>query len=308
MVKVHSTELGHLYQGDCLELFRALPDKQVHTIFADPPFNLGKDYGSNGSDHLSESDYLVWCERWLTEANRVLVPGGALFVYNLPKWLLPIGAHLTSLGLVFKHWIAIHKPTSLPIPNRLCPSHYGLLYFVKGDKPRVFNRDAVRVAIRKCRHCRKDIKDYGGHKKHLNPKGLNLSDVWDDVPPVRHQKYKSRPANELAPIILERIIGLSTRKGDIVLDPFAGSGTTAFVAETLGRRWICCELNDCTIARRRVMATKDDDGCSMHSAKRRSPLVFDVLSEAFSFRPERSPSAISVPLNLSIDRSTRVSI
>jgi len=280
MLLVGSTGLGALYQADCLEVLATIPNASVHTVFADPPFNLGKDYGRNGSDTLRENDYLAWCHEWLQQSCRVLVPGGALFVHNLPKWLIPIANFLDAAGMHFKHWIAIHKPTSLPIPNRLCPSHYGLLYYIKGPRPRLFNRDAVRVPIRKCRHCDRDVKDYGGHKKRLNPKGLNLSDVWDDVPPVRHRKYKSREANELAPIVLERVVRLTTRRGDVVFDPFAGSGTTAYVAERLGRRWICCDVNDCSPAKHRLEAITTVRAEIEHCVNGRVPRAFSSLVKA----------------------------
>src|SRR5215467_13908121 len=97
MVFVHATENGKLYQGDCLEFLGSIKSKTVHTFFADPPFNLGKNYGERCSDDLSESAYLEWSKRWLSEAARIIVPGGALFVYNLPKWLMPMGCHLNSL-------------------------------------------------------------------------------------------------------------------------------------------------------------------------------------------------------------------
>lgn len=231
----------------------SIESESVATFFADPPFNLKKHYGVEGSDNLPDSDYLKWCKDWVSEGVRVLAPGGALFVYNLPKWLMHLGTFLTSLeGMRFKHWIAVDKARSMPIPNRLSTSHYGMLYFIKGEKPRVFDRDAVRIPVQVCRHCGRDIKDYGGHKKYLNPKGLNLSDVWDDIPPVRHKRYKTRQANQLAPVILERVILLTTLPGDLVCDPFAGAGTTAYVAERLGRRWISGELNDCEPARLRL--------------------------------------------------------
>jgi site-specific DNA-methyltransferase (adenine-specific) len=251
---IHQTKLGRLFSADCLEFLRSIEAGSVHTFFADPPFNLGKKYGRNGSDDLTEARYLDWSKQWLAEGARVLAPGGALFVYNLPKWLIEYGSFLNSIqGLTFKHWIAIDKAHSLPIPNRLSPSHYGMLYYIKGEKPRVFDRDAVRFPVQACRHCGKDVKDYGGHKKYLSPKGLNLSDVWDDVPPVRHRKYKYRGANELAPVILERVIKLTTTGGDLVCDPFAGGGTTAYVAEKLGRRWVVGELNDCGPAKQRLL-------------------------------------------------------
>ena len=262
MVLVHTTENGKLYQGDCFEFLGSLKSETVQTFFADPPFNLGKDYGARGSDDRSESAYLAWSKKWLSEAARIIVPGGALFVYNLPRWLMPMGCHLNSLGeLTFKHWIAIDIPTSLPIPKRLSPSHYGILYYVKGEKPRVFQRDAVRIPVQICRHCGRDVKDYGGHKKHLNPKGLNLSDVWDDVPPVRHSKYKSRTSNELSPVILERVIHLTTEEGDLIVDPFVGGGTTAYVAEKLNRKWMCADINDCSSARERLVTQADESEC-----------------------------------------------
>src|SRR5260370_39220249 len=74
-----------------------------------------------------------------------------------------------------KHRIAIKKPPTLPIPNRLPPSHYGLLYYIKGAKPRVFDRDLVRTPVQTCRHCGKDVKDYGGQQKNPQPQNLNLN-------------------------------------------------------------------------------------------------------------------------------------
>jgi len=255
MKSVHSTKLGKVYQADCLELLRSLRAGSVHTLFADPPFNLKKDYGQKGGDNRTDAEYLQWSKKWISESVRVLADGGALFIYNLPKWLIEYGAHINSMPeMTFKHWIAIDKAHSLPIPNRLSPSHYGMLYYIKGTKPRVFNRDVVRTPVQTCRHCGKDVKDYGGHKKYLNPKGLNLTDVWDDVPPVRHRKYKNRPANELAPIILERILKLTTDPGDLICDPFAGGGVTAYVAERLGRRWLAGDINDCTAIKERLIS------------------------------------------------------
>src|SRR5437867_4273718 len=89
----------------------------------------------------------------------------------------------------FRHWIAISMKGTFPRGNKLYPAHYALLYFTKGI-PRTFNR--VRLPIPTCRHCGKDIKDYGGHRKYLNPAGLNLTDFWDDTSPARHGKNKSR--------------------------------------------------------------------------------------------------------------------
>jgi site-specific DNA-methyltransferase (adenine-specific) len=246
-------------------------------VFADPPFNLRKDYGPGVADDMRDEEYLVWSSSWLDECVRVLKPGGALFVFNLPRWCVEYGAHLNRRGMTFRHWIACRMPKSLPIPKRLSPAHYGLLYYTKG-KPATFNN--VRVPIQLCRHCNGEIRDYGGHRNKLNPAGLNLmdvfdapeevwedapdplppgegwtlaSDVWDDVPPVRHSRYKHRDANALAPIMLERLIALATNPGDLVLDPFGGTGTTFYAAEVLGRRWIGAELGEVEPAIQRLL-------------------------------------------------------
>jgi site-specific DNA-methyltransferase (adenine-specific) len=79
------------------------------------------------------------------------------------------------------------------------------------------------------------------------PRGVgwaDADDLWDDIPPVRHSKYKTRGANELAPLMLERLIALATNPGDLVIDPFGGSGTTFYAAERLERRWLGSEIGD----------------------------------------------------------------
>jgi len=243
---VLNTPLGVLLEGDCLDILPTIKDKSVDMIFADPPFNLGKVYGKKVNDSLPDQEYVEFTKKWLAQSVRVLKEGGAIFVYNLPKWNIVIGAYLLELGLTFRHWIAINIKAGLPIQGRLYPAHYGLLYFTKG-KANVFRR--IRTPIELCRHCGKEIKDYGGHRDAMNPLGVNLTDVWNDIPPVRHWKFKSkrRKANQLSTKLLSRVIQMSTNKGDVVLDPFGGSGTTYDVCEREGRHWIGIELENCDV-------------------------------------------------------------
>ena len=238
----HITARGALFDCDCMEILPVVRDEVVDTVFADPPFNLGKEYGHNCTDELPDSEYLEWCHRWIRECVRTLKPGGALFLYNLPKWNILLGAYLASLGMAFRHWIAVEISACLPIPGRLHPSHYSLLYYTKG-RPKTFRR--IRTPILTCRHCGGEIKDYGGHRDAMNPKGVNLKDVWTDIPPVRHWKFKSRErrANALSTKILDRVVEMSTCPGDLVLDPFGGSGTTYAVCENKDRRWLGMEID-----------------------------------------------------------------
>jgi DNA methylase len=243
---VFTTSMGALYQGDCLEVLPLLRDEFFDTVFADPPFNLGKHYGVRVNDSLGEREYLDWCKRWIGECIRVLKPGGAFFLYNIPKWNIPLGNCLRERGLSFGHWIAISIKFGLPIPGRLYPSHYSLLYYTKG-KPKTFR--SIRTPIKTCRHCGGEIVDYGGHRGAMNPKGVNLMDVWDDIPPVRHWKFKSkkRKTNQLSTKLLFRVVELSTTPGEWVLDPFGGSGTTFDVCERTGRHWTGIELESCDV-------------------------------------------------------------
>jgi len=239
---VHSTKFGTLYHGDCLDLLKELPAESVDLVFADPPFNLGKLYGDHYDDGKAEVEYLQWSKEWIAGCCALLKPGGAFFLYNIPKWNIHNGGTLNSLGMTFRHWITIDIKFGLPIQGRLYPSHYSLLYYTKG-KPKSFVRPRVPVPV--CRHCGGDIKDYGGHRNKLNPEGLNLTDVWTDIPPVRHRSTKNRGANELSEKLLERVLTIATMPGDTVFDPFGGAGTTYAVAERLHRHWIGIELGDC---------------------------------------------------------------
>ncbi|MGP0565187.1 MULTISPECIES: DNA-methyltransferase [unclassified Nitrospina] len=236
------TDLGVLFSNNCLDILPLLKDQVVDTIFADPPFNLNKKYGANSNDDLSDEEYLDWCYKWIDQCIRTLKPGGSLFLYNLPKWNIILGAYLAKQGLSFRHWIAISVGNSLPISGRLYPAHYSLLYYSKG-KPKTFRK--IRTPIELCRHCGGEIRDYGGHRNAMNPKGVNLKDVWTDIPPVRHWKFKSkaRRANSLSTKILDRVVEISTFPGEIVLDPFGGSGTTFSVCESKHRHWIGIELD-----------------------------------------------------------------
>jgi site-specific DNA-methyltransferase (adenine-specific) len=225
-----------------MDVLPCIKDGVVDTVFADPPFNLGKQYGRNSNDQRPDDAYLQWCKTWIDECVRVIKPGGAFFLYNLPKWNVLLGAYLSELGMEFRHWIAVEISACLPIPGRLHPSHYSLLYYTKG-KPKTFRR--IRTPIQICRHCAREVKDYGGHRDAMNPNGVTLKDVWSDIPPVRHWKFKSkdRRANALSTKLLDRVIEMSTSRGELVFDPFGGSGTTFAVCEKKAREWIGSEID-----------------------------------------------------------------
>lgn len=251
----YQTRYGELFKGDCLKLFRTIKNQSIDCIFADPPFNLDKKYDIGVVDKKSNSSYLSWCIAWLNESVRVLKEGGSLFIYNIPKWHTYLAGHLNK-HLKFWNWIAVDMKFRLPIPNKLYPAHYSLLWYVKGAAPKTFN--SQRIPMETCRFCGGELKDYGGYKNKMNPKGINVSDVWHDIYPVRHKNSKNRESNELPIKLVDRVISMSTKENDTVLDPFGGSGTTYVVCELLKRKWIGFEFGNCGLIKNRLLNRKRD--------------------------------------------------
>jgi site-specific DNA-methyltransferase (adenine-specific) len=239
---VYTSPCGALFAADNMTVLPHIADQLIDTVFADPPFNLGKEYGPGTDDLRPDDVYLDWCRRWLAECVRVLKPGGSIFVYHMPKWTSPLDMYLRSLDMQHRHTIAVEQSVCLPIKGRLHTSHYDLLYMSKG-KPKTFHR--IRTPVQTCRHCGLEVKDYGGHRGKLNPNGITLKDVWTDIPPVRHRKFKSggRKVPTLSTKLLDRVVAMSTNEGDIVLDPFGGGGTTFVLCENKRRRWIGVDID-----------------------------------------------------------------
>lgn len=245
-----TTPHGALYDADCLLLLKQMKSNVVDTVFADPPFNIGKDYKNGYNDNVEHFEYINWCREWISECCRVLKPGGAFFLYATPELAIQF-AHIMGELLDFRHWIALSMKGTYPRGNKLYPAHYALLYYTLG-MPKVFNK--LRLPIETCRHCGGEIKDYGGHRKKMNPKGVNLTDFWTDTSPNRHKKYKVRPGvNELKMMIPERAILISTEPGDLVFDPFGGGGSTYQAAEKHHRNWIGTELYDFEHIKNRIL-------------------------------------------------------
>jgi site-specific DNA-methyltransferase (adenine-specific) len=227
-----------IIQGDCLELFKNIPDNSVDMTFADPPFNLKKKYTSY-ADSLEFQEYLNWSEKWISEMVRVTKPTGSIFVHNIPKWLTFYATFLNKYAH-FKHWISWDAPTA-PMGKSLQPAHYGILFYGKEAKGTKINE--LRYPHKRDRKQGYLLKDYGGKKDKLHPFGPLVSDVWTDIHRIKHNKKRDPHPCQLPIHLLDRLILLSTEEGDTVLDPFSGTGTTAISAKRLGRNYIGFELD-----------------------------------------------------------------
>lgn len=231
-------KLNTILHGDCLEHLQDIPDESVDITFADPPFNLKKRYSSY-RDNLELSNYVAWCNKWLRELVRITKLTGSIFIHNIPKWLTYYCTELNKIA-DFKHWIA-WDAMSTPLGKTLLPTHYGILYYAKDAKRLKFYD--IRYPHHRCRECDILRKDYGGKKNRLHAFGPIVADVWSDLHRIKHNKRRDKHPCQLPIHLLERIILMSTDEGDIVLDPFLGTGTTAVAAKRLGRNYIGIELD-----------------------------------------------------------------
>ena len=227
-----------IIHGDCLKVMRQIPSDSIDISFADPPFNLNKKYASY-LDRREFDDYLQWCRQWIHEMVRITKPSGSIFVHNIPKWLTFYTGFLHEVA-EFRHWIAWDAPTA-PMGKTLQPGHYGILYFAKERSKNRFYE--IRYPHRRCRKCGYLLKDYGGKKAKLHPFGPLVSDVWTDIHRIRHNKHRDPHPCQLPVHLLERLILMSTDAGDIVFDPFIGTGTTAVAAARLGRRVVGIDID-----------------------------------------------------------------
>lgn len=247
--------LNRLHRAPCLEVLRRIPSASVDLAFADPPFNLMKSYAGY-KDDLAEREYRGWCKRWLIEYERVLKPGGALFILNLPKWAAGLADFLSrSASLYLQNWIVWN---ALPEPKGvLMPAHYALLYFTKGERPGRFNYCSMEQGWQPFAEAvfPPDRPDVCGRRSCVRRRRASastwrgeLTDIWYDIHRERRPIKKS-PGEKAHPCatperLLDRIIRLATDPGDVVLDAFAGTGTSALVAERLNRRFIAIEQAD----------------------------------------------------------------
>jgi site-specific DNA-methyltransferase (adenine-specific) len=153
----------------------------------------------------------------------------------------------------FRHWIA-WDAMSAPLGKTLLPAHYGVLFYSKRAKGTKFYE--IRAPHKKCRECNAYLKDYGGKKDQMHPFGFLVSDVWTDIHRIRHSKRRDPHPCQLPIPLLERLILMTTDEGDVVLDPFLGTGTTAIAAKRLNRHYIGIELDPMyqTIAQAKIDA------------------------------------------------------
>jgi adenine-specific DNA-methyltransferase len=240
---------------DCREGLNALDSGCVDLTVTSPPYNIGKAYESP----MDVADYVNWCREWLGEIGRVVSPNGALWL-NLGY--LPLPGRAKALPIAYLLWDAV--PMHLiqevvwnygaGVAGKLffSPRNEKLLWFVRDPESYTFNLDKVRDPNVKYPNQRKN------GKLKVNPLGKNPSDVWQ-IPKVTSGQGRASTERTAHPAqfpvaLIDRVVLASSNPGDVVLDPFMGSGTTAVVGLRRGRSVVGFELREeyCEIAARRI--------------------------------------------------------
>lgn len=283
-----SLPLDTLLQGDCIAIMRTLPTASVDMIFADPPYNLqlgGDLFRPEGGrvdavddawDHFdSYGAYDAFCREWLAEARRILKPDGTIWVIGSYHNIFRVGALMQDQGFWILNDIVWRKAN--PMPNfkgtRFTNAHETLIWASQGEKAKyTFNYRAMKT---------------------LNDE-LQMRSDWV-LPICAGQERLKRGGTKAHPTqkpeaLLYRVMLSCTKPGDVVLDPFFGTGTTGAVAKRLGRRWIGIEREDsyCEVARERIAAALPLDESAltiMQSAKSQPRVAFGTLVETGMVAP-----------------------
>lgn len=272
--KVFEKGADKVILGDAIEALSTISNESVDLIFADPPYNIGKNFNGLKDKWESDGEYLKWCYQWLDLCIKKLKPNGSFYVMTstqaMPYFDIYLRNKLTILSRIVWHY----DSSGVQAKNYYGSMYEPILFCVKDKDDYTFNAQDILVeaktgAKRKLVDYRKAIPTvYNSEKVPGN--------VWE-MPRVRYRmdEYENHPTQK--PIaLLERVILASSTKGDLVLDPFSGTFTTSFVAKQLGRSSIGIEINEdyIKIGLRRLQILSSYNGQEL----RREPRTFEKIS------------------------------
>lgn len=245
---------NQLHQGDCIAGMAALQDGCVDLVFADPPFNIGYDYDVY-QDRKHADEYLDWTKSWGEQVHRILKPDGTFWLAIGDDFAAELKVLFTrELGFSCRSWVIWYYTFGVNCTRKFSRSHTHLFHFVKDREHFTFNADAIRVP---------SARQLVYQDDRANPKGRLPDDTWvlrpQDLPdgfePNEDTWYFPRVCGtfkeragfhgcQMPERVLGRIIEVSSNPGELVLDPFAGSGSTLIVAKKLGRDYLGFEFSE----------------------------------------------------------------
>lgn len=222
--------------GDCIDVMKKIPSNSIDLIITDPPFNIGKDYGGVYEDKKEFSEYIEWCKKWLTECIRLLKPTGSLYLFNYPEnnaYILPF----LQEKMVFKRWMTWHYPTNTGhSKSNFTRTQHSILFCTK-TKNATFNRDEVAEPYKNPTDKRIIERLKNGSK------GRAPYDVFQFNLVKNVSKDKTPHPCQIPVPLIKIFIKASSREGEVVMDPFAGSFSTCAAAKELNRKYIGIEIN-----------------------------------------------------------------
>ena len=287
-----SREVNAILQGDCLEGLRTLHEGSVDLAFADPPFNIGYQYDLY-NDRRRAEDYLSWTREWLQAVARVLKPDGTLWVAIGDEYAAELKVLAQrEAGFTTRSWVIWYYTFGVNCTENFSRSHTHLFYFVKDPNRFTFNHQEIRVPS-----ARQLVYTDG----RANPSGRLPDNTWILRPQDAHDAFESSEDTWYFPRVagtfkeragfhgcqmpeqlLGRIIRACSHPDELVLDPFAGSGTTLVVAKKLGRRWLGFELSPEYASNARQRVQRAAVGAPLEGAP--EPIVSAPPTEQLSSR------------------------
>ncbi|MEO2063247.1 MAG: site-specific DNA-methyltransferase [Christiangramia sp.] len=236
-------KVDRIINGDCLEVIKKLPDSSVDLIVADPPYNLKKNFGKKSVVWSDLEKWLEWSKEWINIAVKKLKPTGSIFIYGIHRYMCYIQVHLYDLGLKYRRQFIWHYENSFSGYQKVPSAQYEpLLWFSKSDD---FTYHQIRVPYKSTQRLKNKIVK-NGKVWQPNPKGKHAGDVWS-FPILAGKRFENERVDHPTqkPLsISNRIVKHFSNENDVVLIPFAGSGSECVSCILNNRRFIGIEIND----------------------------------------------------------------
>jgi site-specific DNA-methyltransferase (adenine-specific) len=255
----YTTSLGQLLHGDGLAWLRQAPEASVDLVVADPPYGIRK---AEWDTFESIQSYVAWSREWVEECARILRPHGSLYICGFSEILAEVQAAVRPLFAGCK-WLVWYYRNKANMGQDWGRSHESILHLRCAREHR-FNQDAVRIPYNahttrypQRRQAATSTFSAGGKRRDSwspDPRGAKPRDVFE-IPTLCNGMPEKTPHPTQKPLeLMLKLVLASSDPGDLVVDPFAGAGTTLVVAEVAGRRWVGIEQSDeyCALARQRL--------------------------------------------------------
>ena len=245
----YESEHGKLFTGDSLQWMKGIEANSIDMVFADPPYSIGK---AAWDCFASHEQYLEWCEKWVAEVSRILKDSGTCYICGFSEILADV-KYRTQCFFNGCRWIVWHYKNKANLGNDWGRSHESILHFRKAKTTRI-NVDDIRIpynahTLRYPSHPQSETSAYGNGKYNPlkqwrpNEHGAKPKDVFDIPTTCNGMGEKTPHPTQKPEELVRKLVLASSRPGEVVLDPFSGSGTTAVVAQQLHRRWLACDMN-----------------------------------------------------------------